>query len=337
MTFTNRNGILYVSIQGVRKSTKLPYSKDNIKLFQSYYKNQEFYNKFNLNKNIPTILYFIDDVLREKEKYLKRNSYRSYSALYNSRLEPYFKDILITDFKPIDVYTWFNTFHDNSALNTCYSILKTAFEKAIIQGYISSSPFIIKKPKYNSKYEINPFTYDEANLIINNSPALLKNLFGFAFYTGVRTGEALGLKWENVNFDNFTISINNQITLGKDDTPKNKSSIRTIDMIKKCEYYLREQFKITGSSEYVFLNSDNLPFYSRSFILVHWRNILNDLNLFYRGVYQTRHTFASNMISNGENPLWVSQMLGHKSLNTTLNKYSKYITKIGLRKYTYLD
>ena len=37
MTFTNRNGVLYVSINGVRKSTKLKYSKQNIKKFESYY------------------------------------------------------------------------------------------------------------------------------------------------------------------------------------------------------------------------------------------------------------------------------------------------------------
>ena len=43
------------------------------------------------------------------------------------------------------------------------------------------------------------------------------------------------------------------------------------------------------------------------------------------------------MISNGENTMWVSQMLGHKTLNTTLLKYSKYIKKVGVRKYTYLD
>ena len=44
------------------------------------------------------------------------------------------------------------------------------------------------------------------------------------------------------------------------------------------------------------------------------------------------------MLSNGENPLWVSQMLGHKSLDITLQKYSKYIKREELtRKTTYLD
>ena len=41
----------------------------------------------------------------------------------------YFKDKLVSEFKPIDVYNWFNTFQDSSTLNTCFTIVKSAFEK----------------------------------------------------------------------------------------------------------------------------------------------------------------------------------------------------------------
>lgn len=337
MTFINRNNILYVSINGVRKSTKLKYSKDNIKLFKSYYLNQEFYNKFNLNISSPTVLSLIDEFLEEKEKEVKRNTFRSYSALYESRIKPYFKNILVTEFKTIDVYSWYKTFKDSSTLNTCNFILKSAFEKAIIKGFISSSPFIITKPKLKSNYKINPFTYDEAELIINHAPADLKNLFGLMFYTGMRFGEALGLTWKNINFHNFKISIDSQITLRKIDTPKTLNSIRIIDMISKAEYYLKEQFKISGSFDFIFLNSDNKPYFRNSYIINSWKQVLKELDLTYRSIYQCRHSFASNMLSNGENSLWVSQMLGHKSLSTTLTKYSKYLSLNSTRKLTYLD
>lgn len=337
MTFSNRNGKLYVSINGVRKSTKLQYSKENIKKFKSYYNDEEFFNKFNINKSVPTIVDLCYEVLDIKEKHLKRNSYRCYHALIESRIVPYFKKMYVTELKPIDVYNWFNTFSSSQTLNICYTILKSAFDRAIIKNYISSSPFIIKRPKIKTNYKINPFTFDEANLIINSAPALIKNLIATLFYTGARTGEIFGLKWCNVDFENFTIKIDSQITMGCVDTPKTETSIRIIDMLPQCEYYLKEQFKITENFEYVFVNEHNNYYTSTSVFKHIWVKLLQDLNLEYRTVYQTRHTFASNMISGGENPLWVSQMLGHKSLNTTLTKYSKYIKRNELRKYTFLD
>ena len=55
MTFFNRDGVLYVSINGIRKSTKLKYSKQNIKKFQSYYEDEEFFHNFNIKTTVPTI------------------------------------------------------------------------------------------------------------------------------------------------------------------------------------------------------------------------------------------------------------------------------------------
>jgi integrase len=57
----------------------------------------------------------------------------------------------------------------------------------------------------------------------------------------------------------------------------------------------------------------------------YWRPLLDKLTMKYRNLYQMRHTFASMMISNGEDILWVSKMLGHKDSSMTLQKYARYI------------
>ena len=338
MTFFNRNGKLYVSINGVRKSTKLKYSKENIKKFKSYYQDVEFFNNFNINKSVPTVVELCQTVLNEKENIIKRNSYRSYDILFNTQIKPFFKNKFVNEITPSIVFDFYNMFKDKSTLNTCNSLLRSSFEYAIVKGYISSSPFQIKKPKFKNDYKINPFTFDEANEIINSAPALIKNLIAVSFYTGMRTGEVIGLKWKNIDFQNYTIKIDTQITGGFEETPKTISSNRIIDMLPICEKFLLEQYKITSFSEYVFLNSLNKTYHSSSSLQYTWFRLLKSLNIDYRSFYQTRHSFASNMLSNGENALWVSQMLGHKSMDITLQKYSKYIkmdTKN--RKLSYLD
>ena len=111
-----------------------------------------------------------------------------------------------------------------------------------------------------------------------------------------------------------------------------------IDMLPQCEFFLREQRKITGLSKYIFLKSNGKIYNNSGDLLYEWYKLLEKLNLEKRNIYQTRHSFASNMLSNKEEPLWVSQMLGHKNLNITLEKYTKYlkVEKTG-RKTTFLD
>ena len=55
------------------------------------------------------------------------------------------------------------------------------------------------------------------------------------------------------------------------------------------------------------------------------KSVLNDLNIEYRSLYQTRHTFASLKLSYGERLEWVSYMLRHKDTSITLRKYFKYM------------
>lgn len=337
MKFYTRNNILYVRINGKRISTKLKDTRANRKLVTSYSKHDEFLEKFDVKDNIPTILELCEEVLLEKEDTLKTTSLRAYLSLYKSRIQPYFKDILITDLKPKHVHQWYKTIKDKRTIITCEAILKPAFEKAVLYEYINSSPFIIKRPKSNSDYKIMPFNIKEIELIIKNSPSRIKNLIAIAFYSGMRTGEVLGLKWKDINFKEKTISIKRTITAGCEQLPKTKSSYRVIDMITQCEKFLQEQRKITGLGEYVFLNSNLKPYSSSSSLSYSWRRILKNLNIEYRSIYQLRHSFASNMLSNGENELWVAQMMGHKSSDITRTKYTKYIKVDRTKKTTYLD
>lgn len=334
----NRNGKLYIRINGVRKSTGLDYTKENIKLATSYYGKDEFFNNFNITVSNKTIIDYCNDVIFEKSKKLKETSIRSYESLLNSRIIPFFNKMYPQDITPKMVKEYYETFEDKSTLNTSVNgILKSAFELALIDGAIQKSPFVVSFPTLKSDYEMNPFNLEEIKLILNNADGWFKNFLGVAFFTGMRTGEILALKWANINFDEATIKIEETRTDGKTQTTKTKSSMRIIDMLQQCEVYLFEQRKISGLSNFVFPSRGGKPFYGSTSLDVTWKKLLQKCNLEYRSVYQTRHTFASNMLSNKEDPIWVSSMLGHKSLNITLERYTKFIRVDRKRKQTFLD
>lgn len=285
---------------------------------------------------MPTINTLCESVIYEKQ--IKITTFRNYLSLFESRIKPFFKNKLVNEIKPKTINEFYLSLNDYSTANTCRSILKSAFNKAVLFEYINSTPMNIPIPFRKKQFEINPFSFDEALKIISLAPAPYKNLFGFLFFSGCRTGEALGLKWQNVDFINFKIKIDNQFTNGIEQTPKTKNSIRTIDMLPQTEKYLLNQKSLTPGEIYVFKNEFNKLMKCTSHLTNIWKQVLKDCNLEYRNLYQTRHSFASNMLSNGENVLWVSSMLGHKNINITLDKYSKFINNDSMnRKVTFLD
>lgn len=264
---------------------------------------------------------------------------KQYYSSLKCHILPFFNKKYPQSITPFILKKWYSTFTDKSTLTTCVNgILKPAFENAIIEEQIKTSPFIVSFPTFTSNYEMKPFSIDEIKLILDNADGWFKNFLGIAFFTGARTGEILALEWSDIDFKNYTIYINKTRSNGFTKIPKTKSSIREIDIIPQCEFFLKEQFKLSGSGINIFnKENSNKKLYSSSVLYYKWKDLLYKCNLKYRNIYQTRHSFASNMISNRENIFWVTQMLGHKNMSITLDRYSKYIRNIKERKTTFLD
>ncbi|QKJ26793.1 tyrosine-type recombinase/integrase [Aliarcobacter cibarius] len=340
MTFYNRNGILYARINGKRVSTKLVYSKENIKLYKSYAKNEEFFKKFDVkNDSTKTIADLCEEVLIEKEKKLQQTTIDSYWSNFKTHILPFIGNKCPHEITPKQIKEWYSSINTLGTLNICVnSILKPAFEIAIIEGYIRTSPFVVKFPTLRSNYEMNPFNLEEIKLLLDNAEGWFKNFLGIAFFTGLRTGEILALEWKDINLQNSLISITKTQTRGINKQPKTKNSIREIDILYQAEIFFRNQQKISGLGQNIFNATKRTgKLYGSCSLKYRWKELLKNCNLEYRNIYQTRHSFASNMLSNKEDIFWVSKMLGHKNPNITLERYSKYVKKDRNKKITFLD
>ncbi|WP_139542377.1 tyrosine-type recombinase/integrase [Helicobacter pylori] len=200
-------------------------------------------------------------------------------------------------------------------------------------AFCESERFLNQNPYYaitlknaQEAKAIYPFSLEEVKTIIGNAPSLrLKAFLMVAFFTGMRTGEQLALMWEDIDFNEKKIVINKSLNeLGQITTPKNKPSIREVDLLEPVEKILKElKASEPANKKFVFIDMPKRStMFQRAF-----RSLLRALNFKERKLYTTRHTFASLMLSQGEEAMWVSKTLGHKDLNTTYKTYSHYIPK----------
>ncbi|ANT42927.1 integrase [Helicobacter phage PtB92G] len=213
-----------------------------------------------------------------------------------------------------------NTIHNLNAN------LKSFLEFCETEGFIEKSPyFAITLKNAQEAKAIEPFNLEEVKTIIENAQSLhLKAFLMVAFFTGLRTGEQLALMWEDIDFNEKKIVINKSLNeLGQITSPKNKPSIREVDLLEPVEKILKELKESEPNKKFVFISMPKRStMFQRAF-----RALLKALNLKERKLYTTRHTFASLMLSQGEEAMWVSKTLGHKDLNTTYKTYSHYIPK----------
>lgn len=282
------------------------------------------------NKIVPTVKEMIDISLKMNKANRKILTHRGYVCILNKHVIPIFGKRKIDSLKASELTLWQNELlktHSNRTVINVRKIFNGIFEDALRDEIITKNPFLmLKAPSDIAKNENMPFTKDEIFQILKASPLKIRAFFAIGFFTGMRTGEITALKWSDIDFENRTIHVRRTRNKGIETTPKTKSSIRDIEILDILFPYLEEHLQFNNGNEYVFLARGNNPYFSAIKIsTTYWQKLLKKLDIKYRNLYQMRHTFASMMIANGEDILWVSNMLGHKNSNITLSTYAKYI------------
>jgi integrase len=151
--------------------------------------------------------------------------------------------------------------------------------------------------------------------------------------TGMRIGEALALKVEDVDFDNRVIWIRltwgsrkSALGLKRLNSPKSGSE-RRADMSKQLSAVLSRYLKQRSvDSPWLFPSKQARegPMHPTTF-LRHWKALMTLSALTYRKPHTLRHTYASMLIQNGENLLYVRDQLGHSSIKITIDTYGHLI------------
>ncbi|BCD61705.1 phage integrase [Nitratiruptor phage NrS-5] len=219
-------------------------------------------------------------------------------------------------------------------VRTLINCIKAIFDIAIDYEHISTNPAVAIKLPRHTPIEMMPFSKEEVETLLNNADGWFKNYLAVAFYTGARHGEIIALQWSDIDFHNLTININKRIKKGKVDTPKTKSSIRKVPILKPLLPYLQDQFQLCqeAKSMSVFFNPHtNRPFLDTKKLAQFWKPLLEKCGFEYRRFYNTRHTFVTQMIRAGVPILDISQTVGHKSIDETIRTYAKYMPQEHLK------
>jgi integrase len=197
----------------------------------------------------------------------------------------------------------------NATINRELMVLSSIINKCELWGYetpkIKISRFKLKEKAENIKYLED---WETAQKIIDKAQEHLKPIIYIALYTGMRKGNILNLKWENIDFKNNTINI--KVKDKNKDGGKNLS----IPMIDKLKEILLE---LPRCSDYVFTyKGQRIKDIKRS-----WRTALNDANIPYTNFHTLRHTCATWLLKKTGNLKLTQQVLGHADIKTTV-KYA---------------
>ena len=276
-------------------------------------------------------------------------TYSSYSNMVKKVIVPYFKEkeITLTELKATDIQTFYmeqlKRVKANSVIHYHANIHK-ALKYAVKIELIDSNPADkVERPK-KDRFVGSFYDSDEVQRLFEAAKGtkLEIPIFLGAFY-GLRRSEALGLKWNAIDFQNNTITIRHTVTSctidGKrvqvaQDTTKTKSSMRTLPLVpvfKEKLIALKEQQKeyrrVCGRCydkrylDYICVDEMG-TLVSPQYLTTAFPKLLKRKGLRHIRYHDLRHSCASLLLANGVPMKQIQEWLGHSDFSTTANVYA---------------
>ena len=231
-----------------------------------------------------------------------------------------------------------------SSLRILYLTLSQAYKQAIRLGIVYFNPCkdtVLPKKKARP---VVAFTVDEQSKCTkfcmddNNT---YKNLFVFAFNTGMRMGELLALTWRDYDENKKSVIINKNLSVVHDysdsgkkqkiiiDSTKTQDGMREIPLSNQAiEIIERQKKKSKNKSLFVFCSEVGTPLQKRN-IYRSLKNMLEKIEITSPVTFHSfRHSFATRLLEKGADIKTVSTLLGHKSIQITLDIYSHVSTNL---------
>lgn len=290
-------------------------------------------------KITPLFAEFADQWFIEMKIQWRSSHTRNVESIIESSLKPSFKNKSTGDVTKADILEARNQMARRKgrgasglmspkSINNHMTILRMILTEAA-DRYEFENPFRNIKPLKLQKVHIEPFSLTEVETILQTVREDYRNYYLLRFYTGMRTGEIDGLKWEFVDFERREILVRETLINGETEYTKTDGSQREIPMFGPVYEALKAQHAATGKlSKFVFCNSEAKPLDHNNVTKRVWYPLLRALNLKKRRPYQTRHTAATLLLASGENPEWVARTLGHSSTEMLFKVYSRYIPNL---------
>lgn len=271
---------------------------------------------------------------------LKSSTFIGYRKIVNGQLIPALGNKTVQELKRKDIRAWFDTrLVGNKRFANILSCLRTALDAAVVEELIEDNPLVgwsySRKEAPKEEDVVDPFRADEQAAILAALNGQGRNLIEFAFWTGLRTSELVALEWGDIDWLAGEFRVRRaQTQMSKEpESTKTKSGRRTVRLLGPALEALTRQKAFTFLADgRVFHNPrTNEPWLGDGPIRkTFWIPALKKAGVRYRYPYQTRHTYASMMLSAGEHPMWVAKQMGHGDWTMIARVYGKWMPSADL-------
>ena len=297
--------------------------------------------KFAPEASRETVNGFLTRWLEAKRKHIASSTFDGYRKLVELRLISALGDHMLVDLKRKTMRDWLNTLQvGNKTLSNIQSCLRSALNDAAEEELIDINPLAgwtyCRKEAPPKEDDVDPFSPEEQQAVLSALSGQARNMMQFALWTGLRISELVALDWGDIDWLREEVMVSRAMTQasnGVAEITKTAAGRRNVKLLRPAMEALKAQKVHTFLADAeVFQNPRTLERWAGDGPIrkTMWVPAMKKTGARYRRPYQTRHTYASMMLSAGEHPMWVAQQMGHTDWTMIARMYGRWMPTANL-------
>jgi integrase len=279
---------------------------------------------------------------------VKPSTFESYERMISNHIKPALGHRKLKNLAPDHVQYFYQSKLDAGlapgTVRLMHGILHKALEQAVKWGIVPRNVCKATTPPKPNPEEIHPLNAEQAKQFLEAARGnRLEALYVLAVTAGLRIGELLGLKWEDIDLDGEALHIRRTRSQAKAvptfTTPKNgkgrsiRQTQRAVEALKSHKAAQNvERLKLGDlweNNDLVFCTTAGKPLDFRNVATASFKPLLEKAGLPNIRFHDLRHTCATLLLSRGHHPKLVQELLGHASVAMTLDRYSHVLPGMG--------
>ena len=216
----------------------------------------------------------------------------------------------------------------STTVHSVHLMLHAALERAVKERLIPRNPTEDCVPPKPRKVEMQILPAQDMHAYLEAAKARdLLPMFYLELVSGLRKGELVALRWDDLDIQSNTVSVSKQYVRNPDGSleltrPKTENSVRLVSIPQTAVDLLIQEHEKHPDSPYLFPSPVTGEMYHPDSVVNLHKKILKDAGLPHIRFHDLRHTFATTALQNGVDVKTVSNMLGHYDAGFTLRTYT---------------
>ena len=276
-----------------------------------------------------TVAEFLANWLESEKESVRESTHERRKEIIRLHVNPYIGSTRLTKLNALHVQRLYAPKLEEGlspgTVRLIHANLSKALQKAVRWRLVVANVARAATAPKNTAEEVKPLTREQVKQLLDAARGdRFEALYVLAVTCGLRRGELLGLRYEDIDLRRSTLQVRRSLSKGKVNLPKTSKSRRSIKLSRiALEALKRHKMRQTVLSEWVFCTNKGQPISSQQLLWKAWEDVRREAQL-PEGthLHQLRHTCATLLLQENVHPKLVSSLLGHSTIKQTLDTYS---------------